>query len=217
MGSKNKKKFYVVWSGKKPGVYESWSDCQSSISGFSGAKFKSFATLEAAQAALQSGPSDHWGVNTKPASVLSPEQLKKIGMPVVESLSVDAAWNAESKVMEYQGVWTENKELVFHQGPFEKGTNNIGEFLAIVHGLAMLQRKGLASMPIYSDSATALSWVRKKKCNSKSVKLGQISAQINDLIQRAETWLQSNTWENKILKWETKAWGEIPADFGRKK
>jgi ribonuclease HI len=35
-------------------------------------------------------------------------------------------------------------------------------------------------------------------------------------MERAEKWLLSNEFSNEILKWETKAWGEIPADFGRK-
>lgn len=37
-----------------------------------------------------------------------------------------------------------------------------------------------------------------------------------DLIERAEAWLNANTWQNPILKWDTENWGEIPADFGRK-
>jgi ribonuclease HI len=37
-----------------------------------------------------------------------------------------------------------------------------------------------------------------------------------ELIKRAENWLKENSFRNPILKWETKAWGEIPADFGRK-
>ena len=36
------------------------------------------------------------------------------------------------------------------------------------------------------------------------------------LIQRAINWLNTNSYSTKIVKWETKKWGEIPADFGRK-
>lgn len=85
----------------------------------------------------------------------------------------------------------------------------------MVHGLAMMKKQGI-EYPIYSDSATAISWVRKKRVKSKSMKLGETSEQINDLIERALTWIESNTWNNRVLKWETEAWGEIPADFGRK-
>lgn len=217
MGSKKaKKKFYVVWIGKKPGVYENWADCQAATAGFPGAKFKAFPTQASAEEAFEAGHSEHWGVTSKFVTTLSQEELQRIGMPIVESLCVDAAWNAQSKVMEYQGVWMENKELVFHQGPFSNGTNNIGEFLAVVHALAWLARKGMNSMPIYTDSETAISWLRRRKCNSKSVVKGETGDEVNDLIRRAEKWIQSNSWDNRVLKWETQAWGEIPADFGRK-
>ena len=95
-----------------------------------------------------------------------------------------------------------------------KSTNNIGEFLAIVHGLALLKKKGF-DMPIYSDSANAISWVRQKKCKTKLPRTPE-TEELFLLIERAEKWLQGNTYTTPILKWETKEWGEIPADFGRK-
>ncbi|MEP0214196.1 MAG: ribonuclease H, partial [Cellulophaga sp.] len=68
---------------------------------------------------------------------------------------------------------------------------------------------------IYTDSRTAMSWVRKKKCNSK-LKESAKNKDVFELIRRAEDWLKTNTYTTTIVKWETKAWGEIPADFGRK-
>jgi ribonuclease HI len=95
------------------------------------------------------------------------------------------------------------------------GTNNIGEFLAIVHALALYKQKGLTTRPIYTDSVTAMGWVKKKKANTK-LEQNAKTAKLYELIQRAETWLQQNTYSNPIIKWETEDWGEIPADFGRK-
>ena len=86
--------------------------------------------------------------------------------------------------------------------------------LAIVHGLALLKNKGF-DMPIYSDSANAISWVRQKKCKTKLPRTPE-TEELFLLIERAEKWLQGNTYTTRILKWETKEWGEIPADFGRK-
>jgi ribonuclease HI len=116
--------------------------------------------------------------------------------------------------MEYRGVYTKTGKELFKQGPFQQGTNNIGEFLALVHGLAFLQQKK-SNLPIYSDSKIAIGWVRKKKCNTK-LKQNAKNKKLFELIGRAEDWLKKNTYPNKILKWETKDWGEIPADFGRK-
>ena len=164
--------------------------------------------------AFKEGPAEYWGTN-KVVSKLTKADLERIGQPIVDSLCVDAAWNAQTKVMEYQGVWNHNRETAFHQGPFDSATNNIGEFLALVHGLAILVKQEI-DFPIYSDSLSAISWVRKKRVKSKSIKLGETSSEINDLVDRALSWVKNNSWENDILKWETEAWGEIPADFGRK-
>jgi ribonuclease HI len=117
--------------------------------------------------------------------------------------------------MEYRGVLTHNKKQLFIKGPFKKGTNNIGEFLALVHGIALLKSKNKANIPIYSDSRIAMSWVKKKQCRTNLV-FDASNKDLLDLIKRAEKWLEENTYNNPILKWETKAWGEIPADFGRK-
>ena len=102
---------------------------------------------------------------------------------------------------------------IFHFGPIY-GTNNIGEFLAIVHGLALLKQKNL-NMPIYSDSRNALSWVKQKKCKTKLERTEKTEA-LFQLIERAEKWLKENTYTTPLLKWETDVWGEVPADFGRK-
>ena len=93
-------------------------------------------------------------------------------------------------------------------------TNNIGEFLAIVHGLAFL-KQNKSDRIIYTDSRTAMSWVRKKNCNTKLVKTEK-NKDVFELIERAVEWLKNNSYATIIVKWETKAWGEIPADFGRK-
>lgn len=117
--------------------------------------------------------------------------------------------------MEYRGVWFRDRSIAFQRGPFQNATNNIGEFLAIVHALALMSKQSM-DWPIYSDSQTAISWVRKKRVNSKSMRKGETSDQINDLVERALRWLKENDYKNEILKWETEAWGEVPADYGRK-
>ena len=117
--------------------------------------------------------------------------------------------------MEYRGVLNHNKQEIFKMGPFKNGTNNIGEFLALVHGISLLKKKGLHTLPIYSDSKIAMSWIKKKTCRT-NITFDASNSDLLTLIQRAEKWLKENSFRNPILKWETKAWGEIPADFGRK-
>ena len=208
-----KKKFYVVWQGKHPGIFESWNDCKAQIEGYKGAQYKSFATFEEAKKAYNGNYQDYKG-KSKGKSELSPEELLKIGDPNYNSIAVDAASSGNPGRMEYRGVDTKTKKVLFHQGPFEQGTSNVGEFLALVHGLAFLQQKKSERI-LYSDSRIAIGWVRKKKCGTKLVKNAK-NAQLFELIERAENWLKKNRFNTPIVKWETKAWGEIPADFGRK-
>jgi ribonuclease HI len=70
-------------------------------------------------------------------------------------------------------------------------------------------------MPIYSDSANAISWIKQKKCKTKLPRTAE-TEELFQIIERAENWLKNNKFSNRIIKWETKEWGEIPADFGRK-
>ncbi len=209
-----KNKYYVVWKGKKTGIFNSWNDCKEQVDGFENAQYKAFSDKNEAEEAINKSFFDYKGKDTKKEKI-SEEEKEKYGNPILESLSVDAACSGNPGKLEYRGVLTNSKKQVFIQGPFENGTNNIGEFLAIVHALALLKSKNLTDFPIYSDSKIAINWVKKKRCNTNIV-FNEKNKPLLELIKRAEKWLKENTYKNPILKWETKAWGEIPADFGRK-
>lgn len=216
MNMANKQKYYVVWVGQNPGIYASWTDCQLQTKGYAGARFKSFDTREEAEQAWASSPSDY--ITAKPADSTprTPRPAPDAPLPreVVEnSLAVDAACSGNPGQMEYRGVHVGSRQQVFHFGPLY-GTNNIGEFLAIVHGLALLKQKGL-DLPLYSDSRNAILWVKQKKCKTKLPRNAK-SEPLFQLIDRAEKWLRENSYTTTILKWETSRWGEVPADFGRK-
>lgn len=201
-------KFYVVWVGHKPGVYHHWSDCKAQTDGFEQARYKSFESFEEAQKAFSVGWKSYYH---KPMAANTAVGTKPTG----DIIAVDAACSGNPGLMEYRGVFVRTGQQLFHQGPFKEGTNNIGEFLAIVHALA-LQTTKQTKYPIYSDSANALTWIKKKKCGTKLVQ-SSVNEPIFDLIDRAEKWLQTHSWDIPLFKWETKAWGEIPADFGRKR
>ncbi|WP_352422867.1 ribonuclease H family protein [Proteiniphilum sp.] len=220
-----KKKFYVVWKGVKPGIYSSWDDCKAQVYGFEDALYKSFPTQEEAEKAFsenpwkslnsQQGKKGKSAASTKFASSTKPTATAKPSAKILpDSIAVDAACAGNPGLMEYRGVLVADGKEIFHIGPMEEGTNNIGEFLAIVHALALLKKRN-STIPIYSDSVNAMKWVVNKKCKTK---LAQTPGNkpIFELIERAENWLQSNSYSNPILKWETKLWGENPADFGRK-
>ncbi|MDR2382489.1 MAG: ribonuclease H family protein [Prevotellaceae bacterium] len=211
MSKKIKQKYYVVWEGVRPGVYNSWTDCQLQIKGYVGAIYKSFDAKDDAEKAFSESPSDYIGQSSKNATMTNENGISPY---IRESLAVDAACSGNPGKMEYRGVYVSTGQQVFHVGPMAQGTNNIGEFLALVHGLALFNKNG-CNLPIYSDSQNAILWVQQKKCKTK-LERTEINRPIFDLIARAEKWLRENTYTTQILKWETGKWGEIPADFGRK-
>lgn len=210
-----KNKYYVVWKGLNPGIYDNWAECKMQVDGQESAKYKSFETRDDAVEAFEKGYTQYLknASSGKAASnLLSP--TPPIGKPINASIAVDAACSGNPGDMEYRGVYTATGQEIFHIGPLKKGTNNVGEFLALVHGLALLKQKG-SDLPVYSDSRNAISWVKKKKCKTLLERVPENEV-IFDLIERAEKWLNTNTYTTTILKWETSVWGEIPADFGRK-
>lgn len=206
-----KKRFYVVWNGLEPGIYNTWDECQAQIKGVKQALYKAFDTLEEAERAYSSTPQQYIGNSTKEKSNRKPDGLPAEVIP--NALAVDAACSGNPGKMEYRGVYVGTGEEIFHFGPMY-GTNNIGEFLAIVHGLALLKQKGI-EIPIYSDSRNALLWVKQKQCKTKLPRNSK-SEELFGYIERAEKWLKENSYTTTLLKWETDKWGEVPADFGRK-
>ena len=212
---KNHKKYYVVWKGHQPGIYTTWELCQTQVQGFPGAEYKAFPTLEAARYAYQHSYADALEaarVITQSSDI--PDDKVQSPPFIPEGYSVDAACRGNPGWMEYRCVENRTRRQIFHQGPFEDGTNNVGEFLAIVHALSYLSQQGI-STSLYSDSDTAIGWVMRKRCRSRLALTGR-NAFLFEMISRAEAWLNENSYLNPVIKWETGVWGEIPADFGRK-
>ncbi|MCR5573236.1 MAG: ribonuclease H family protein [Bacteroidaceae bacterium] len=227
-----RQKYYVVWRGLQPGIYLSWEECEPLVKGFPNPKYKAFNT-EAEATAAYADPDYPLGKQGE-EPLESQQESKKPKIEVMKAISegkealidqavagglllnalaVDAACSGNPGMMEYQGVYVATGQRIFHFGPMF-GTNNIGEFLAIVHGLALMKKQG-NSLPIYSDSRNAMSWVKQKKCRTKLERNAK-TEQLFQLIERAEKWLCENTYDTPILKWEKGLWGETPADFGRK-
>ncbi len=226
-----KQKYYVVWQGKKPGIYSDWDACKEQVVGVQGAQYKGFDSMAEAEAAIKlpyssivqssgaNGVNGSNGSNGQSGCLVIDENgmtaIKPgtVNAPVLDALAVDAACSGNPGVMEYQGIYIPTRTRVFHYKA-AKGTNNIGEFLAIVHGLSYLKKHNLNQI-IYSDSVNAISWVRQKVCKSKLPEDAS-TAELWDYIHRAENWLRTNSYTTEIRKWDTDRWGEIPADFGRK-
>jgi len=205
-----KQKFYVVWKGRKSGIFASWAECEAQITGFAGAQYKAFDNRAQAETAYDARYIDFKG---KPST--AGKWKRSSTKPKLPSICVDAACDGSPGKVEYRGVYTETGEQIFHGGPFTEGTNNVGEFLAIVHALTWMSKQNIL-IPVYSDSESGISWVATGKCNTK-LKHSARNATLFAVIRSAENWLAENEFiDNEVLKWETALWGENPADFGRK-
>ena len=249
-------KYYVVWKGYAPGVYDSWEEAELQVSGFPDAQYRSYKSQEDAVQAFRDGfdkngliqevkkqvaqlnkeghkivwnpeksnssenkPTDKNKTSDKnnPEKPQQPKPKDVVKVPafIRRALAVDGACEGNPGLGEYRGVYIETGEQVFHFGPVKGATNNIMEYLAIVHALAFLEKQNIV-IPIYSDSVSAISWVRKGKANT-TILPDETNQEVMTLIDRANLWLKTHSFRVNIIKWDTKAWGEIPADFGRKR
>ncbi|BAY29709.1 hypothetical protein NIES2107_15530 [Nostoc carneum NIES-2107] len=209
-------KYYAVLHGRETGIFTSWAECEKQIKGFSGAVYKSFKTRGEAEAAL--GMIEQLSILPINQDETKLQQKREKIVPanelILDSVCVDASCIGNPGDVEYRGMYTATRQVIFHKRPMPNGTNNLGEFLAIVHALAHLKKQE-SNLPIYSDSETAIIWVINKKVRTKLIP-DTTNKEIFNLVERALTWLNNNEYLNPILKWNTPEWGEIPADFGRK-
>lgn len=213
--------YYGVWVGHKPGVYTDWDTCNAQVKGYKGAKFRKLKAQNA-QLAQKEFEQEQQALNAFVSldenRAVVPETSNSIINNVIlpDFLSVDGAYNGV--FCEYQGVWVDNRKLAFASKRFEGGTNNIAEFLGLVHAMEFLMQQN-KPIQIYTDSVTAMAWVRDKKANTTAYSTNKATSELNQLIINAQNFLQHNAQQlqgAKILKWETKRWGQIPADYGRK-
>lgn len=218
------RRFYVVWNGRQPGVYDNLEDAMEQVDDFPGASFKSYTSAQEAANAFRKtqNSSDkrelsNLLLNSQRANMPGKGKSDYMSFPEIDlnGWAVDASCMGNPGRMEYRGVELMTGREIFKVGPFEKSTNNIGEFLAIVHALALMQSKG-ENHTIYSDSVTGMAWVRNRKIKTQLVRSRE-NEKCFQMVERALSWLNTHSYSTRILKWQTEIWGEVPADFGRKK
>jgi len=135
-----------------------------------------------------------------------------VSKPIVDSICVEASCIGNPGDVEYRGVHTATREVIFHKRPMSNGTKELAEFLAIVHALAHLNNQG-RNIPIYSASETAILWVRSKNVWT-NLEPSENNEEIFNLIKRALNWLKNTNYTNAVVKWDTSFWGKIPANCG---
>lgn len=205
-------KFYVVWKGKKRGVFDTWDECKLSVQGVPGAKFKSFGSKARAEAEFK-------GTTLMPPkedTAVTEEGYKFDTTDM--AIAVDGACSGTRG--EYRGVLLPSKAEVFRGGPWEHCTNNVMEYLAVIRGIRWMSNRGIR-IPIYTDSRTALKWIRDDPEHTcRTTHEPPADSDVADEIRRSRRWLRTRADRAKLIaclrKWDTEALGEIPADFNRK-
>lgn len=217
------KKYYVVWAGRVPGVYDNLEDALEQVDDYPGASFKGYESAEEAAQAFRRGCARSDGaeigsllLNAQRDNLPKGNRKDYMSIPEIDlnGWAVDAACSGNPGRMEYRGVELMTGRELFRVGPLEHSTNNIGEFLAIVHALSLMHQRG-ERHTIYSDSVTGMAWVRDRKVKTQLARNAKTEKSFR-LMERALSWLNTHSVDVKIRKWDTDRWGEIPADFGRK-
>lgn len=126
-----------------------------------------------------------------------------------EGIAVDAAHSVKNRKTEFRCVDLKTGKTLFYSD-LGNQTINIGEFLAIVEAVKYIIEHDYQPKIIFSDSNTAISWFKNKRT---------ASGKRNAKLMKAEIYLRAIAYwidEIQVVKWDNKAWGEIPADFGNK-
>lgn len=198
-------RYYVVWKGRRPGIYDSWEACKAQVDGFPNARFKAFPTLNIARRALELGPR---------AAELPTWFLAEPG-PEVPSVAVDAAASQAHGPVLYRGVvlLPEGHTKLLFEGQLPEATVNAGEFVALVEALCRLHEQGCV-LPVYTDSRVALTWYQKGGPPEKVRRAW--SEALRRAVEDAAAWLAAHPGPWDVRFWDTPNWGENPADFGHK-
>ncbi len=211
----SKKKFYTVLIGRQKGIFDSWEECKKSVQGFPSACFKSFHSREDAEQAWQENFFRRQSKGAKQKTSNANTNIPTSG------IVVDGACSNNPGLAEYRGVNIETGVELFSHTPF-LATNNVAEFVAIVHAMAYCIEHNLQETTLYSDSVNAILWIKKGICKSTLKDTSRYPDNKFDyarrLIAHSEKWLKEhkNVALPRLVKWDTENWGENPADYGRK-
>lgn len=161
-----KVKFYAVRNGVKPGIYNTWDECKAQVSGYSGAEYKSFATLEEAQAYVGLGNSES---NDVAANVILQEPWKeKIQEDIKNGYLVaytDGSYDKSSGKYSYGIVIIDEKleekylKDIGENPEYAKSHNVAGELLAALTSIAYAISTGRRKIKIYHDYEGVAKWI----------------------------------------------------------
>ncbi|MCE9678967.1 ribonuclease H family protein [Shewanella sp. AS1] len=182
-------KYYVVWAGRKTGIFTSWPETKALVDGFAGARYKSFKTEAEACAAFKGQPSG----GQKPINKLkqAPKSAPATANKTNESAQPDSDLDIYTdggcepnpgKAGSGLALYRSGQLSELWYGLFNpNGTNNSAELNALYQALIIAQgalEQGKI-VHIHSDSQYALNcvtnWAYGWKAKNWTRKTGEIA------------------------------------------
>ncbi len=136
------KKFYVVWEGRKTGIFTDWDTCKKQVYGFPGAKYKSFSTRAEAEIAFAKAPA---GGGKKKAAKKKGTSRGSLSNKDVQALLVDVKIFTDGGCEPNPGqagsgisIYRDNRVEELWYGLYDLcGTNNTAELNALYQALIL--------------------------------------------------------------------------------
>ncbi len=146
------KKFYVVWAGRKAGIYTDWASCKSQVDGFPGARYKSFPGRAEAEAAFNTGPGAKSTTTSKELAGKKPsnrQTVKTYNTEEITGLKFDTFIYTDGGCEPNPGeagsgmaVYRDGKISELWYGLYNpKGTNNTAELHALFQALVFAEEE----------------------------------------------------------------------------
>lgn len=227
MIKKKHAKWYSVWKGRTIGVFDNWTDCKKSTERYQGAKYESFKTYDDARASFLEHTTKYKSKILEKSIIDKEERWRTCEKsPQFPFYCTDAACtNPHCGIVEYRCFYVFSKDStpknIYSFGPFQDGSNNIGEYLALVKALMWLETtEPNGTDPVYSDSKIAIIWISDIKNPGSNSHIPKIGEALKGELLMCDDWVKKSTSYSQIARrvrhWNTSDWGEIPADYGRK-
>ncbi len=160
-----KQKYYAVRKGRTPGIYMNWGDCQTQVTGYPGAEFKSFPTVGEAVEYLQASSTLSVGkVDSKAEIPVDPDmEFAEDPRKKLTYAFVDGSYNSATKVYGFGGFLMHHgeKEILQGSGQDEEMAsmhNVAGEILGSMAAVQKAVDLGLPEVTIYYDYMGIEKW-----------------------------------------------------------
>ena len=155
------KKYYAVKVGKSVGIYNNWEDCKNQVTGFSGAIYKSFPTLEEAKNYLNNGNIEN-EVNSFSLEDISEDEIVAY---------VDGSYKKDTLEYGYGVVLILKDDIIELFGKGEdpevaKSRNVTGELFGSIRAISEAIKLKKKKITVFYDYQGISSWANGEwKCN----------------------------------------------------